>query len=63
MWLFFSQRCTCGQGLKYEKGSELFCDSGCSGNTYNYVEYCGGGNYVSVYATSNFKFFFHILVS
>ena len=46
--------CTCGKGLKYEKGDEHFCNSGCNGNTYNYIEYCGGGNYVSVYATGNF---------
>jgi hypothetical protein len=48
-----SQRCTCGNGLKYEKGRESFCGWGCSGNTYKYVENCGGGNYVSVYGTGN----------
>ena len=48
---FKSGYCTCGQSLKYEKVLDFNCNTGCSGNTYNYVEYCGGGNLVSVYAT------------
>jgi hypothetical protein len=51
---FFSQRCTCGQGLKYEKESELSCNRGCGGNTNGYGEYCGGDYNDNVYATGIF---------
>ncbi len=30
------------------------CNQGCSGNTYNYVEYCGSNSYISVYIIANF---------
>ena len=30
---------------------ESNCDNGCHGNDNGYVEYCGGGYYVSVYST------------
>ncbi len=52
-YFYFSQRCTCGQSLKYEKVMDNSCNSGCNGNTNNYAEYCGGSIYVSVYSTGN----------
>jgi hypothetical protein len=30
---------------------ESNCNNGCYGNANGYVEYCGGGIYVSVYST------------
>ncbi len=30
------------------------CNQGCSGNLYNYIEYCGANSYISVYVISNF---------
>ena len=56
-FIYFSDRCTCGQGLKYEQYSEAFCNTACPGNTYNNVEYCGGNNYLSVYGTGTFLWF------
>ncbi len=57
IFILKSQYCTCGQSLKYDKNLDSNCNSGCSGNTYNYVEYCGGGNLVSVHATGRWNVF------
>jgi hypothetical protein len=56
VFIFKSGYCTCGQSLKYDKDLDVKCNSGCSGNTYKYVEYCGGNNLVSVHATGRCKF-------
>ena len=51
--MFFksSGYCTCGQSLSYDKVNDNNCNAGCSGNTDKIVEFCGGGNLVSVFAT------------